>query len=177
MLTGAEIVKRISEKKLVIEPFDLSRVNPNSYNLALAPRLLEYDMDSCTYLDSKRDNPTKEIIIGRNGYTLLPGHLYLGSTIEYTETPDLIPCISGRSSIARLGIEIHRTAGFGDIGFKGTWTLEITVSIPVKVYAGQQICQISYEFPDGEIKDEYRYKGRYLYQKTATPSRLFLDQR
>lgn len=175
MLTGAEILKNVKSGKIIITPFSEKQLNPNSYNLRLEGKLLEYALDEGGYLDSRKRNPTKSIIIGPNGYILQPGHFYLGSTIEYTDSGNYIPCISGRSSVARLGIEIHRTAGFGDIGFRGTWTLEITTPVPVKVYQGQEICQIYYESPEGDIPDKFRYHGKYLDQKEVTESKLYLD--
>ena len=165
MLTGNEIKKRLGTD-IIISPFDESQLNPNSYNIKLHNELLVYDRpqkvfhnykNDYTYdpkndytigirepLDMKKDNPTTKIIIPEEGYELKPGKLYLGRTVEYTETYNLIPCIDGRSSTARLGINVHSTGGFGDIGFKGTWTLEISVIEPVIIYHWIQIGQLYY---------------------------------
>lgn len=177
MLTGAEIIRLHKEGVIQISDFDISRVNPNSYNLRLSNELLVYkDVDlpyQETYIDTKKDNRTEKIIIPESGYVLQPHILYLGSTIERTCAGKLIPCLSGRSSVARCGIEIHRTAGFGDIGFDGTWTLEITVVHPVKIYPGQEICQIYFEYPDGETS--IHYKGKYQNQSGPVASRFYKD--
>ncbi|MDR1360925.1 MAG: dCTP deaminase [Rickettsiales bacterium] len=181
MLSGKEIIKRMSltpKQKLqrflgksvcpdiLIEPYDVKCVGPNSYDIHLAPTMLVYENE---VLDSKQNNPTKKIEIPEDGLVLQPGELYLGSTIEYTETFNLVPKIDGRSSIGRLGILVHFTAGFGDVGFCGTWTLEIMVQKPVKVYPGMRIGQLYYEHIS---KDHDNYKGHYLGQNGAVASRM-----
>lgn len=113
-------------------------------------------------LDPRKDNETIDVEIPEEGLILVPGVLYLGETMEYTETYNLIPNIDGRSTTGRLGIEIHRTAGFGDVGFKGKWTLEITVTHPVIVYPGMEIGQIYYETVDGD--SSMLYNGKYQNQ-------------
>lgn len=121
-------------------------------------------------LDPKKDNETVDIEIPEEGYILVPGILYLGETMEYTETYGLIPNIDGRSTTGRLGIEIHRTAGFGDVGFKGKWTLEITVTHPVIVYPGMEIGQIYYETVDGD--SSMQYNGKYQNQQGVEPAKV-----
>lgn len=121
-------------------------------------------------LDPKKDNETIDIEIPEDGYILVPGVLYLGETMEYTETYNLIPNIDGRSTTGRLGIEIHRTAGFGDVGFKGKWTLEITVTHPVIVYPGMEIGQIYYETVDGD--SSIQYNGKYQNQQGVQAAKV-----
>ena len=103
--------------------------------------------------------------------------LYLAQTMEYTETKKYIPCISGRSSIGRLGINVHITAGFGDIGFGGTWTLELFVINPIYVYPGMEIAQIYFFDPiqDYELGDYILYNGKYQGQNVPTSSRIYGD--
>ena len=198
MLTGAEILKRVKAGDIRISDFDIKRLNPNSYNLRISNKIAHYKMFEIlkpklmmdgnisyvynnpanfvaygpfTYIDSKEENEIVEEEIPENGFILYPGILYLGSTIESTWAKDLIPAIDGRSSTGRLGIEIHRTAGFGDIGFEGTWTLEITAVHPVKIYPGQELCQIYFEKPDGDTS--ITYKGRYQNQDGIVASRMY----
>ena len=121
-------------------------------------------------LDPKKDNETLDIEIPEEGYVLLPGTLYLGETEEYTETYGFIPNIDGRSTTGRLGIEIHRTAGFGDNGFKGKWTLEITVTHPVIVYPGMEIGQLYYETIDGD--SSMKYEGKYQNQEGVQAAKV-----
>ena len=95
-------------------------------------------------LDMKRNQYLVIEKIPEEGFILEPGILYLGRTMEYTETHKFVPMLEGRSSVGRLGISIHSTAGFGDIGFCGYWTLEISCVQPVRIYPGVEICQIYY---------------------------------
>lgn len=166
MLSGLEI-KRRNGKDIIIDPFNDDQVNPNSYNLRLANTLKVYKKG--IILDPKKDNEYETITIPEDGFVLQPGELYIGSTIEYTESHGLVPCLSGRSSVGRLGINIHATAGFGDIGFKGTWTLEIFVVRPVRVYPGMKICQIYFEEVQGVYEN---YNGKYLKQSGPVTSKL-----
>lgn len=122
-------------------------------------------------LDMKIPNDTIEFEIPEDGYVLQPGVLYIGRTVERTWTDKYIPMINGRSSGGRLGISIHICAGFGDVGFDGTWTLEITVVEPVRIYPYVEIAQVCYFKPEGSIKKIYR--GRYYNQVDATASRFY----
>ena len=150
ILSGKEIQKRINND-IIIEPFIEQRINPNSYNLSLHNELLLYK-DSI--LDMKKDNRVDRIIIPSSGLILNPNRLYLGRTVEYTETKNLVPMLEGRSSIGRLGLFVHVTAGFGDVGFKGYWTLEIFCVQPVKIYPNVEICQIYFHTLEGDY-DNY----------------------
>lgn len=114
-------------------------------------------------LDPKKENETIDITIPEEGYVLLPGTLYLGETVEYTETYGYVPKIDGRSTTGRLGIVIHLTAGFGDNGFKGKWTLEITVTHPVIVYPNMEIGQLYFEELQGD--SSMKYEGKYQNQQ------------
>ena len=156
ILSGLEIAKKAQEgKEIIIRPFVPDKVGPNSYDLRLADTLLVYEDK---ILDMRQPNGTKEIVIPEEGLVLQPGKLYLGRTVEYTETYGYVPMLEGRSSMGRLGISIHITAGFGDVGFKGFWTLEIHCLHPVRIYAGERICQIYYHKIEG---DYMPYKGKY----------------
>lgn len=170
MLTGDEIINYVNKGDIFISNFNRDKVNPNSYNLTLNNTLKVYDLGPNEYLDIKQPPKTKALTIPEDGLVLYPGFLYLGSTNEKTACNDLIPCIDGRSSIGRLGIFTHVTAGFGDIGFHGKWTLEITVVHPVKIYPNMEICQIYFYKPDGETKIQYH--GKYQYQDEATESKI-----
>ena len=105
ILSGKEILRHLG-KEIIIEPFDPSRINPNSYNLSLANELLVYEND---LLDMKTPNPTRHITIPPEGLVLEPGRLYLGRTNEFTRTDKYIPMLEGRSSTGRLGLFIHVT--------------------------------------------------------------------
>lgn len=172
MLTGNEILQQMAAGNIIIYPFDKKRVNPNSYNLTLGTELMVY---KGPVLDSRHPNPVETVAIPPQGIILSPGRVYLACTEEWTETNNLIPCIDGRSSVGRLGISVHATAGFGDVGFKGRWTLEISVQQPVRIYPGDEICQIYYYRPDGEITRTY--DGKYQNQNGTVPSKYYEDLR
>ena len=157
-------------KEIIITPFDEKRINPNSYNLSLADELLVYEQDE---LDMKKPNPTKQIVIPEEGLLLEPNRLYLGRTNEFTKTDRYVPMLEGRSSTGRLGLFIHVTAGFGDIGFAGYWTLEIFCVQPVRIYPNVEICQIYYHDIDGEY-DLYS-SGKYQNNSGIQASLLYKD--
>lgn len=169
ILSGREIKARLG-KDIRIDPFDEAQLNPNSYNLRLHEDLLTYRDD---LLDMKRPPRTEWLRIPPEGLVLEPHRLYLGRTIEYTETDNLVPMLEGRSSIGRLGLFVHVTAGFGDVGFCGYWTLEIFCVQPIRIYAGVEVCQIYYHTIEGDF-DRYR-SGKYQHNRGIQPSLLYRD--
>lgn len=204
ILTGPEIVRIVSRTRgfreagttpplpmIDIDPFDESRAGPNSYDVLLGNKLRVYtlytpaqlsmfmglaDLSNCrTYLDVREANPTHEIEIPESGYLLQPGVLYLGHTVERTMTAGCVPWLDGRSSIGRLGIQIHATAGRGDDGFGCndvggcSWTMEISVVHPVLVYPNLRIGQLTFFTIEGE---RLPYSGRYTKQDGPTASKL-----
>ena len=181
MLGGLEIRKLVYERKVFIEPFNDSQLNPNSYNCKLSPNLKIYKLDDLEYidpftgqssivkgLDLKQKPRTKSLVIPASGMTLIPGILYLGCTQERFNTggyhadiiwmPQYAPHMETRSGIARAGISSHLSAGWGDVGFSGCFTLEITVVHPVRIYPGIEICQVAFVEPQGHYLP---YKGKY----------------
>lgn len=169
MLSGKEIQNRLGED-IFIEPFYPERLNPNSYNLSLHDELLVYENRQ---LDMRTPNAVRSIPIPEEGLLLEPGILYLGRTEEYTRTLNLVPMLEGRSSVGRLGLFIHVTAGFGDVGFAGYWTLEIFCVQPVRIYPHVEICQIYYHELQGDY-DPYS-SGKYQHNTGIQPSLLYKD--
>ena len=169
ILSGIEIAKRMG-KDIIIEPFDENHIGPNSYDLTLDRILEVYEIDEC--LDIKKEFKTRQIIIPDEGLVLQPNTLYLGSTVERTKTLNYVPMLEGRSSIGRLGLSIHVTAGFGDIGFDGRWTLEISCLHPIRIYPNIRICQIYYHKIEGEY---VLYNSKYQNNDGIQASRSYLD--
>ena len=169
ILTGKQILENIG-KSIKIEPFNESQVNPNSYNLRLHNKLLCYTESP---LDMKKLNSYEELTIPEEGLVLEPGKLYLGRTVEKTYTDKYVPMLEGRSSVGRLGILIHATAGFGDVGFNGYWTLEISCIEPVRIYPDVEICQIYYHGIDGEYTPYM--SGKYNNNDDIQPSLMYKD--
>jgi dCTP deaminase len=169
ILSGQEIRKHLGGK-IVIDPFQERHLNPNSCNLTLHNELLTYEE---VVLDMREQNRVRRLKIPDEGLVLNPSQLYLGRTVERTETRDLVPMIEGRSSIGRLGLFVHVTAGFGDVGFCGYWTLEMFAVQPVRIYPGVAICQIIYHQLDGEYRayDSDKYQHNHDIQ----PSMLYKE--
>jgi dCTP deaminase len=169
ILSGKEIQKRLGDD-IIIEPFSPLQVNPNSYNLRLHHEILMYDEP---ILDMKKKHHLQELIIPEEGLIFHPGKLYLGRTVEYTRTDNLVPMLEGRSSIGRLGLFIHITAGFGDVGFAGYWTLEMYCVQSIRVYPNVEICQIFYHTIEGAY-DRY-VSNKYQNNTSVQPSMLYKD--
>lgn len=167
ILSDKEILKSIDSREIVIEPYDRNCLGTNSYDVHLSPFLATYTSE---VLDARKHNATEHMEIPEEGFVLQPGTLYLGSTVEYTETHNSVPFLEGKSSVGRLGIDIHATAGKGDVGFCNHWTLEISCVHPVRVYAGMPIGQLIYFKVDGEIENYYNKKKNAKYnQRTDKP--------
>jgi dCTP deaminase len=169
ILSGQEIRRQLGQN-IVIDPFDERNLNPNSYNLTLHPELMTYEE---VRLDMRRNHRVRRIEIPSTGFELRPETLYLGRTVERTETHNLVPMIEGRSSVGRLGLFVHVTAGFGDVGFCGHWTLEMFAVQPVIIYPFVPICQIFYHQLCGEIV-EYQ-SDKYQHNRDIQPSLLFKE--
>ena len=165
MLTANEILKRIQLGTIKIDPFNENNLNPNSYDLTLSKYISHYTKN--LELDVVKFGVPIPGLIPTDGIVLKPGILYLGCTQEYTESLTCIPMINGRSSLARLGISVHQTGGFGDIGFCGNWTLEITVVQPVKIYPGIKFAQLCWFEPTGIV--DKLYEGKYQNSKSTVP--------
>ncbi len=160
ILSDKKILAEIKKKSIVITPLDLSNLGSNSYDVHLSKHLAQY-VDKT--LDAKKHNKIKHFEIPEKGLIIKPGQLYLGSTLEYTETHKHVPYLEGKSSTGRLGIDIHATAGKGDVGFCGFWTLEISCSKPVRIYAGMPIGQLIYYVVDGKVNTSYSKKKNSKY--------------
>lgn len=169
LLSGHEIRRRLGVD-IHIEPFSEAQLNPNSYNLRLHNELLVYDE---AQLDMKREHATRSITIPNGGLLLEPQTLYLGRTVEYTRTEKVVPMLEGRSSIGRLGLFVHVTAGFGDVGFAGYWTLEMFCIHPVRIYPNIPVCQIYYHTLEGDYTPYV--SGKYQHNRGIQPSLLFKE--
>ncbi len=167
ILTDLAILKAMEKGDILVEPYDRSCLGTNSYDVHLSKYLACYIDD---IIDAKRHNQVEHFEIPSDGIVLQPGKTYLGSTLEYTETRSFVPFLEGKSSVGRLGIDIHATAGKGDVGFCNHWTLEISVSQPVRVYAGMPIGQLIYFKVEGEVEVDYQSKSSAKYnQRTPKP--------
>ena len=160
ILSDKRILEEIDNGNIIIEPFKRECLGTNSYDVHLGKHLATYRN---RVLDAKLHNEIDGFEIPKDGFVLQPNTLYLGVTMEYTETHRHVPFLEGKSSTGRLGIDIHATAGKGDVGFCNTWTLEITVVMPIRVYAGMPVGQMIYFNVDGEIETSYKDKRNAKY--------------
>lgn len=160
ILSDKKILEAIEHGEILITPFDPKNLGGNSYDVHLSKHLAQYvDRE----LDAKKHNEIRHFEIPEEGFVIQPGELYLGSTFEYTEAHKHVPFLEGKSSTGRLGIDIHATAGKGDVGFCGYWTLEISSSKPVRVYAGMPVGQLIYYVVEGEVENVYSKKKSAKY--------------
>ncbi|HEV8081100.1 MAG TPA: dCTP deaminase [Chitinophagaceae bacterium] len=155
ILSDKRILEEIEKETIKIKPYSREFLGSNSYDVHLGKHLATYKDKT---LDAKKHNEINHFEIPEEGFILQPGELYLGVTQEYTETHVHVPFLEGKSSTGRLGIDIHATAGKGDVGFCGNWTLEISCKIPVRIYKGMPIGQLIYFPVDGEVEVKYNSK-------------------
>ena len=181
ILVDKDIIAAIKAGAIVITPFTPANVGTNSYDVTLAPVLFEilprnmfwrwvhkyfpvltfiirhlaYKEHDCAATEPYK---TKRIEIPTSGYVLKPYVCYLGKTCEYTQTNNHVPEIQGKSTLGRLFLQVHFTAGFGDVGFKGHWTLEIKADFATRVYAGQKIGQLVFITASGTPNVPYNEK-------------------
>jgi dCTP deaminase len=193
ILSDKQIRAARERREIIIEPWDDKSLGTNSYDVHLGETLMTYGpsrrpigFDSWTdengvpwtapiLLDAREETPVRAHKIGPAGFVLRPGVLYLGVTQEYTETHKHVPFLDGKSSIGRLGITIHCTAGRGDVGFCNHWTMEIHVVEPIRVYAGMPIGQLIY-FETGPVDIPYNKKSNAKYNERCDkpqPSRMW----
>lgn len=177
ILSDRMIKDAMSRGEIVIEPFDANALGSNSYDVHLGDTLKTY----VGPLDCKIMPMTRTWQIPAEGFVLCPGQIYLGVTVEYTETHRHVPFIEGKSSLGRLGISIHCTATLGDVGFCNHFTLGIHVTQAVRVYAGSPIGQLLY-FETGQVEVPYgvklgaKYTERSIEPQESKMYRNFLSK-
>lgn len=177
-LSGEKIREEYEGARLVIDPFDVRCLGPNSYDLHLSEHLFVYDEPSG--FDVKEEPRGHHFQIGPEGFLLMANRLYLGSTVEVCGSDHHLTCIDGRSSVGRLGLVVHQTAGFGDVGFVNHWTLEMVAVDPIRIYPGMRICQAYFEpvlYADSEKQQAARrYAGKYKDRDPRPmPSKIYRD--
>lgn len=183
ILSDAEIKKRLSKGEIVIDPiidWD-NQIQPSSVDLRLGNSFIVYKYTT-SVLDLKCSDFSQYYdvveIDPNESFLLMPHSFVLGTTLEWIKVPvDLVARVDGRSTLGRLGVLIHATAGYVDPGFEGNITLELSnVNImPINLYPGMRICQISFETLMGEVERPYgiNRKSHYLGQKGVTPPSVF----
>lgn len=182
ILSDRDLKKIIKEKKLIISPFNENCIQPSSIDLHLVKEVLVFDNYAVSEIDVREKiDVTRKVLIEESGFVLHPGEFILGSTTEYFELPlDLAGKLEGKSSLGRLGLLVHATAGFVDPGFKGNLTFEIAniSRIPIRLYADMKIAQICFLQMSSEVETGYGDKklgSKYSGQKGPTASMGYLN--
>lgn len=174
ILTGKEIYDAYVNNRLFISDFDEKCIGPNSYDIHTGTTWTRYIVENGLVVDpfNKNTYKTESGELTKSGLVVKPGEIVLIPTKESIRSDYYVPMITGRSSIGRLGISIHQEAGFGDIGYNGVWTLQIsTIAYPVLIMPHMRIGQLYFLTPEGEVA--MRYHGRYYGSDTAIPSRFY----
>lgn len=169
ILTGDEIRRSVESGEIVIDPFDASRIGPNSYDFTLGDRCRTY---TSYELDAKKENPTFERRIDEKGILVTPSRIYLVNTHERMGSTRYVPIIRGRSSTGRLGLFIDVTADLIDLGSINQWTLQLHAILPTRIYSGMVIGQVTFWAVKGEILS---YRGKYADLQSPVPSLAHLE--
>lgn len=179
ILSGPEIRRQLTIGTIRVSPFDERNLNPASLDLTLGHEVLEVlprrpgveiDVKSADLHDHVRFdfslNSEHPPDLPRGSFQLRPGRLYLMHTVERVATDCFVPVLDGKSSLGRIGVKVHETAGYGDPGFDGQYTLEVTCVYPTCVYAGMRFCQIRFHLLEGE---PVLYEGNYRGEASMGP--------
>lgn len=180
ILSDVEIARAVKYGDIEIEPFNPAQLNPVSYDLTLGDEVAVYSewiqsegtWDSLSPRSFEIDVKAEPRVIRSNidparGLGLNPGVGYLMHTIERIHTKKFVPVLDGKSSLGRLFIKVHETAGYGDPGFSGQYTLEVTVQHPLRIYAGMRIAQMRFHTIVGVV--EKPYAGNYTGETARGP--------
>ena len=184
ILSDRSIREALAAGRIVIDPLDESMIQPSSIDVRVSNLFRVFRNHSAGIIDVKQDMTglTELIEIPEDGVFMLhPGEFVLGSTLERVAVPnDLVARIEGKSSLGRLGLLIHSTAGFIDAGFDGHVTLELAnvASLPITLYPGMKIGQISFHRMSSAVDQPYGSKelrSRYQGQTEPTASAIHVD--
>jgi dCTP deaminase len=184
ILSDVSIRKELADGRIVIDPLDDRHVQPSSVDLRVDRYFRVFRNDTTPYIDPKQPQEDLTMLVEVDegkAFILHPGEFVLGSTLEIVTLPDdLVARLEGKSSLGRLGLLIHSTAGFVDAGWSGHLTLELSnvANLPIAIYPGMKIGQISFirmtspaERPYGSSETRSKYQG----QRGPTPSRYYLN--
>ena len=184
VLSDRTIKQEIEAGRLVVDPYDESLVQPSSYDVRVDRSFRVFHNSRYPYIDVRKptDDLTEKVEISDDEpFVLHPGEFVLGQTLERVRLPDdLVARLEGKSSLGRLGLVIHSTAGFVDPGFEGNITLELSnlANLPITIYHGMPIGQMSFMRMDQAVEHPYGSRemgSKYQGQGEPTPSRFHLN--
>ena len=182
LLSDRDILAEIDAGRIALDPFDREMIQPSSIDVRLDTFFRVFDNHKYPHIDPAVDQSdlTREVEVGKDeAFILHPGEFVLGSTYELVTLPDDVAArLEGKSSLGRLGLMTHSTAGFIDPGFSGHVTLELAnvATLPIKLYPGMKIGQVCYFRLTSPAENPYgsaKYGSRYQGQRGPTPSRSY----
>jgi dCTP deaminase len=184
VLSDRTIRSEIEAGRIVIDPFDEELIQPSSVDVRVDRRFRVFHNARYPYIDVRQ--PMEDLtelveVSDSEPFILHPGEFVLGQTLEQVTLPDdVVARLEGKSSLGRLGLLIHSTAGFVDSGFSGNLTLELSnvANLPITIYFGMPIGQISFMRMDGPVENPYgsgKADSKYQGQAEPTPSRFYLN--
>jgi dCTP deaminase len=169
ILTGEEIIKEVKNGRIKISDFNLQRITTNSYDLLLGISVIKYTSE---ILDPKKENDFEVIILPKEGFRMNSGEFLLGSSAEIIGSDFFVPIIHAKSGIARKGLFVHCSTGLIDIGSHGRITFQLVSTLPIILYPGMKIAQVTFWKPKGKIK---LYNGKYQGSVGPQTSQIFKD--
>jgi dCTP deaminase len=169
ILTGPQIRRAVRKREIVIDPFHVSQLGPNSYDFRLGERCGVY---ASRVLDSKKQNAFRTFLLSSHGLLLSPKRLYLVNIAETMGSKKFVPIIRGRSSVGRLGLFIDITADLIDLGSINQWTLQLHCVQPVRIYPGMLIGQVTFWTTFGRRR---QYSGKYAKLASPAPSQSYIE--
>jgi dCTP deaminase len=184
VLSDRTIRRLLEEGRIGIDPYDESLLQPSSVDVRVDRLFRVFHNARYPFNDVKQQQEDLTELVeidGERAFILHPGEFVLGSTLERIQLPDdLVARLEGKSSLGRLGLLIHSTAGFVDAGFEGNLTLELSnvANLPITIYHGMPIGQISFMRMDGPVESPYgsgEARSKYQGQAEPTPSRFYLN--
>jgi dCTP deaminase len=184
ILSDRDIRAQIAAGRIVIDPFTPESIQPSSVDLHLDRRFRVFRNNRYPYIDVRQEQPELTELLEISGdepFVLHPGEFVLGSTLERVALPDdLVSRLEGKSSLGRLGLLIHSTAGYVDPGWDGNLTLELSnvANLPIALYQGMKIGQISFQRLSSPVEIGYgdeRIGSKYRGQRDPTASLYHRD--
>jgi dCTP deaminase len=184
VLSDRDIRGQLQAGRVRIDPYDAACLQPSSVDLHLDSDFRVFLNNRYPYIDVRSPQPDLTDLVSIDGdepFILHPGEFVLGQTLEWVELPDdLVARLEGRSSLGRLGLLIHSTAGYVDPGWKGNLTLELSnvANLPIALYSGMKIGQISFFQMSSAVERPYGSRelgSRYQGQSSPTASQYYKD--
>jgi dCTP deaminase len=169
ILTGTAIVREVARAKIRIDPFDASRATTNSYDLTLGSEFIRYTEAT---IDPRKPNAYERFHVGAEGLQMAAGDFLLGHSAEIVGSDHYVPIIHAKSGVARLGLFVHITADIIDIGSHGHVSFQLHSTLPIRLYPGMTIAQVSFWKPKGKI---VLYDGRYQGSRGPRASEVHRD--